>query len=118
MSKDSNNDPKERLVWLDYLVEVIKERTGLDLNDLQIAILKGAYYNQSYDRIAGKYGCSKDHAKRVGSSLWSLLSACMGQAVDKRNVKLMLDRFKQELYLSQQDTLEPPVGVVPSDSKF
>ena len=118
MSKDSKNNPQERLIWLDSLVEVIKERTGLDLNDLQIAILKGAYYNECYDRIAGKYGCSKDHAKRVGSSLWSLLSTCFGQAVDKRNVKVMLDRFKQELYLSQQDTLEPPVGVVPSDSKF
>ena len=118
MNKDSKNNPQERLIWLDSLVEVIREKTGLDLNDLQIAILKGAYYNECYDRIASKYGCSKDHAKRVGSSLWSLLSACFGQAVDKRNVKVMLDRFKQELYLSQQDTLDPPVGVVPSDSKF
>ena len=118
MSKDSKNNPQERLIWLDSLVEVIKERTGLDLNDLQIAILKGAYNNECYDRIASKYGCSKDHAKRVGSSLWSLLSTCFGQVVDKRNVKVMLDRFKQELYLSQQDRLEPPVGVVPSDSKF
>ncbi len=118
MSKDSNNNPKKRLILLDSLIKVIKERTGQNLNNLQITILRGAYYNESYEQIAERYGCSKDHAKRVGSSLWSLLSTWSGQPVDKRNVKLMLDSFEGELYLSQQDTLEPPVGVVPSDSKF
>lgn len=118
MGKDINNNPEEILIWLDSLVEVIKNRTGQNLNELQITVLKGAYHNESYDRIANRYGCSKDHAKRVGSSLWSLLSQCFGQTVDKRNVKVILDRFKTELFFSQQNPLEPPVGVIPSDSKF
>lgn len=110
-----SNNPEQTLISLDSLVEVIKDKIGQDLNNLQITILKGAYCDESYDRIANKYGCSKDHAKRVGSDLWSLLSSQFGQSVDKRNVKFILERLKQELY---DDTLELPVGVVPSNSKF
>ena len=109
------NNTKQTLIYLDSLVELIKDRIGQELNNLQITILKGAYYDESYDQIANKYGCSKDHAKRVGSALWSLLSLHFDQAIDKRNVKFILDQLKQELY---DDTLELPVGVVPSNSKF
>ena len=109
------NNTKQTLISLDSLVELIKDRIGQELNNLQITILKGAYYDESYDQIANKYGCSKDHAKRVGSALWSLLSLHFDQAIDKRNVKFILDHLKQELY---DDTLELPVGVVPSNSKF
>ncbi|KST65520.1 AAA-like domain-containing protein [Mastigocoleus testarum] len=110
-----SNKTKQTLMFLDSLVEVIKDKIGQDLNNLQITILKGAYYDESYEQIAYKYGCSKDHAKRVGSDLWSLLSSHFGQSIDKRNVKFVLEQLKQELY---DDTLELPVGVVPSNSRF
>ena len=118
MRRKSNNNVKPRLIWLDPLIASIEEKTGENLSDLQITIIKGAYYNESYEQIAAQYGCSKDHAKRVGSSLWSLLSRWNNRRIDKRNLKLMLDRFKQESSLFPQDMLEPPVGFVPSDSSF
>lgn len=118
MSKNSNNNPQETLIWLNSLVEVVKERTGQDLSGLETTILKGSYYNESYDSIANRYGCSKDHAKRVGSSLWSLLSECFERHFEKRNFRSMLDCLELELSLSQPDRLEQPEGLVPSDSKF
>ena len=47
MSKNSNNNSKEISILLDSLVDMVKEKTGQDLNDLQITILKGAYYNEA-----------------------------------------------------------------------
>ncbi len=50
--------------------------------------------NQTYKQLSEDYHCSKDHAKRVASDLWKLLSNVLGEDVKKSNFKSILKRIE------------------------
>ncbi|HAZ49348.1 MAG TPA: hypothetical protein DDW76_32755 [Cyanobacteria bacterium UBA11369] len=69
-------------------------QTGQHLNDeLQRAIFRGSWQGNTYAEIADSYPCNESHAKEVGSKLWEILSAALGETVGKKTFKAALERY-------------------------
>ncbi len=83
-------DVKEVLAWADKLVFA---KTGAHLNNLQQAILAGAWDSQKYRDIAEDYHCSEPNVKRVAASLWKLISDELDEKIDKKNFRATMERF-------------------------
>ncbi len=84
------------------LVEkIISTKTSQSLNDLQSAILKGAWQRKTYAVIAEEYGCTEGHAKDVGYLLWQLLSEILEKKVTKNNFRTRISKH----FLAQPNSL-------------
>jgi hypothetical protein len=84
-------DIQEVIEWTE---ERVFAKTGKHLDSLQKTILEGTLENRTYQQVADDYHCSKDHAKRVASELWKLLSDILGEDVKKANLKSILERIE------------------------
>ncbi|MCT7960960.1 NB-ARC domain-containing protein [Laspinema sp. D1] len=82
---------QEAINWTD---DRVFEKTGKHLDSLQRTILEGTLENLTYHQVAENYHCSKDHAKRVASELWRLLSDVLGEEVKKVNLKSILEQIE------------------------
>ncbi|WP_330482853.1 hypothetical protein [Tumidithrix elongata] len=72
--------------------EMVFEKTGKHLDDLQVSILKGVWENQRYAKIAEEYRCTEGHVKDVSYELWQVLSEVFGEMVRKSNLKAVFER--------------------------
>jgi tetratricopeptide (TPR) repeat protein len=79
----------EALEWLDQLV---LEKMGDRLSELQRTLLVQVCQGRTYPEIADRYGCTEGHAKDVGSDLWKLLSEVLGDRITKKNLRVSLLR--------------------------
>lgn len=77
---------------LKFIDELMYMKTGKRLNNLQREIITGILNKQKYADIAETYGCSHGHAKDVGYELLQMLTEIFGEAVDKNNLKSVLER--------------------------
>jgi hypothetical protein len=77
---------------LQFVDEAVYLKTGKRLNDLQRGIIEGTLKRQKYFDIAESYGCTAGHAKDVGYELLQMLSDVFDEAVDKKNLKSVLER--------------------------
>lgn len=73
--------------------ELIFSYTGEHLDDLQQAILEGAFNHQKYAEIAQKNHLSQKYVKEVGGKLWQTISTALGEEVSKSNIKSTLQRY-------------------------
>jgi len=73
---------------------LVVARTGKHLDNLQQAILRGAWDNKKYTEIAKSYHCSKGHVKDTASELWQLLSSVLEEEVNKANIRATLERLQ------------------------
>ena len=83
-------DVQEVLKWADGLVFT---KTGKHLSSLQETILTGVWSSQKYGEIAENGNCTESHVKKVASDLWQILSAMLGEDINKSNFKATLDRI-------------------------
>lgn len=72
--------------------ELVFEKTGEHLDNLQTAIVRGTLQNQKYAEIAAGVHCTEGHIKDVASILWKILSRVLGEKVKKSNFRAALDR--------------------------
>lgn len=77
---------------LKFVDELVYNKTGKHLNDLQRGIIEGTLKHQKYSDIAKNYNCSTGHTKEVGYELWRLLSKIFNETVDKKHLKSILER--------------------------
>ena len=64
------------------------------LTDVEIAILRGAIADQTYEQIAESSGYSISYVKRdVGPKLWRSLSKALGETISKTNFRAALQRY-------------------------
>ncbi|MCL1465695.1 hypothetical protein [Argonema galeatum] len=77
---------------LQFVNEVMYAKTGKRLNNLQREVIMGILKKQKYADIAEAYGCSHGHAKDVGYELLQMFSEIFGEAIDKNNLKSVLER--------------------------
>jgi NB-ARC domain len=117
-------DVKEVLRFAENLVFA---KTGEHLDDLQEAILRGAWKGQRYSKIAEESHCTEGHVRNVASELWQVLSDVLGEELNKSNFKTTLERCRFSIISSKfakdctqinnvnvcGDTLQPPE--VPKD---
>jgi hypothetical protein len=83
-------DAEEILKFGDNLVFT---KTGKHLDNVQEAILIGAWQGQKYPKIAEEAHCSEGHARDVASELWKIFSDVLGEAVNKSNFKSTFKRL-------------------------
>lgn len=86
-------DVQKLLRWADQQVFA---QTDKHLDDLQEAILRGAWERQKYSDIAKSYHCTEVHVKKVASQLWKVLSETLGdgEQVNKSNLRATFDRWQ------------------------
>jgi hypothetical protein len=78
----------------------VAQATGRSLTTVEIAILQGAWFNQTYEQIADFTSYSPSYLSRTAApQLWQLLSNALGETVGKKTVRLCLEgwgRMKDE----------------------
>jgi len=77
--------------WLD---ELVVAKTGKHLNSLEQEVLTGIWDNAKYREIAAdRYHCSEANVKRVAGKLLKLVSAELGEEVNKSNFRAAIERY-------------------------
>ena len=107
---------------LRFAEDLVLSKTGEHLDDLQEAILRGAWKGQRYSKIAEESHCTEGHVRNVASELWQVLSDVLGEELNKSNFKTTLERCRFSIISSKfakdctqinnvnvcGDTLQPP----------
>lgn len=77
---------------LEFVDQVVYDKTGKRLNDLQRGIIEGTLNRRKYAEIADSYRLSEGHVKDRGYELLQMLSEVFDEPVDKHNLKSVLER--------------------------
>ncbi|MEG4445758.1 NB-ARC domain-containing protein [Microcoleus sp. AT9_B5] len=77
---------------LQFVDQLVVERTGKHLDDVQRAVVEGTWERQTYNDIAQKCHVTKNHIGDVGAELWQLLSEALGEDIKKSNFRSNLER--------------------------
>ncbi|MBE9095318.1 hypothetical protein [Tychonema sp. LEGE 07203] len=77
---------------LEFVDQVVYDKTGKRLNDLQRGIIEGTLNRLKYAEIADSYRLSEGHVKDRGYELLQMLSDVFDEPVDKHNLKSVLER--------------------------
>lgn len=76
--------------------KAVFDKQANHLNDVQKAILSGTWERQEYHKIAENHGYTPDYLKNdVGSKLWKILSEALGEKVNKKNFRTVVERQAQ-----------------------
>lgn len=95
MCRLDKNPSDEASQTFKMVEQVITRKRGKPLNNLQRAILKGAWQEHTYEDIAAMTHCSEGHIKDVAADLWKQLSDGLGERVGKKNWKAIMERLAQ-----------------------
>ncbi|WP_373479196.1 hypothetical protein [Geminocystis sp.] len=76
---------------LEFIDEVMEDKTGKVLTDLQRSILEGTLKGEKYSDIGDKNGFTEGHVRDVGYQLLQLLSNIFDKPLHKRNLKQFLE---------------------------
>ncbi len=83
---------------IEYADQLLYERTGRHLSDLQSCIIQQSWQGQTYGQVATIAGYSEGHIKDVASQLWRLLSEALGERITKGNLRSrLINRVKRTL---------------------
>ncbi|MEO0807915.1 MAG: NB-ARC domain-containing protein [Cyanobacteria bacterium J06643_4] len=83
---------------IEYADQLLYERTGKHLSDLQSHILQQSWQGQTYSQVANNAGYSEGHIKDVASQLWQLLSEALGERITKGNLRSrLINRIKRTI---------------------
>ncbi|MEL6554347.1 MAG: NB-ARC domain-containing protein [Cyanobacteria bacterium J06621_11] len=79
---------------VEYADQLLYERTGKHLSDLQSDIIQQSLHGKTYGQVAILVGYSEGHVKDVASQLWKILSEALGERITKGNLR---SRLKQRI---------------------
>ena len=98
---------------IEYADQLVYERTGKHLSDLQSRILQQTWQGRTYGQVASSAGYSEGHVKDVASQLWKALSEALGERITKGNLRSrLINRAKRTFKHAAPDTYESIAGVV------
>jgi len=75
--------------WVNNL---IVDKTGEHLTPIQEAILTGVWQRQKYPQIAKEFNCSESHVKKEAAKLWEKLGEELGEDLKKFNFRSKLEK--------------------------
>lgn len=84
-------DAEEILRFADNLVFA---KTAKRLDNLQRAVVRGAWQGKTYPQIAKESYCTPRHIRNVASKLWQLLSEILEENVKKSNFQSVMERYE------------------------
>ena len=83
---------------IEYADQLLYERTGKHLSDLQSDIIQQSWKGKTYGQVATLAGYSEGHVKDVASQLWKTLSEALGEQITKGNLRSRLkNRIKRTI---------------------
>ena len=88
-------DAEEILRFADNLVF---DKTGKRLDDLQRAVVRGAWQRKTYPQIAKESYSTPRNIRNVGSKLWQLFSQALEENITKSNFCSAMERYKISLF--------------------
>ena len=97
---------------LKFADNLVFTKTGKHLDNVQEAILIGAWQGQKYSQIAEEAHCSEGHARDVASELWKILSDVLGEVVNKSNFKSTFKRLHISIVSSTVEKNSVQIGNV------
>ena len=74
--------------------EIVFEKTGQHLDDLQKAVLEGTIKRKRYRQIAEDFNYSESCIRSIGAELWQILSDELGEIVTKSNFRSAMERWQ------------------------
>ncbi|MFK8186403.1 MAG: NB-ARC domain-containing protein [Phormidesmis sp.] len=98
---------------IEYADQLLYERTGKHLSDLQSRILQQTWQGHTYGQVASSAGYSEGHVKDVAAQLWKALSEALGERITKGNLRSrLINRAKRTFKHAAPDTYESIASVV------
>ncbi|MFM6306944.1 MAG: hypothetical protein ACKPGB_01475, partial [Dolichospermum sp.] len=79
---------------LQFVDQLVFERTGKHLDDVQQAVIEGSYKGQTYNEIAESNHFNKSHVGEIGGELWKFLSEVLGEDIKKTNFRSTVERLQ------------------------
>jgi WD40 repeat protein len=76
--------------------QIIFTRTAQYLNDLDSELLTACCNGESYGNFASRKNYTTDHIKSRAAKLWKLLSAGLGESINRDNFQQGLERYQQK----------------------
>jgi ABC-type dipeptide/oligopeptide/nickel transport system ATPase subunit len=70
---------------LQFVDQLVFERTGKHLDNVQKAVVEGTWEGKTYSEIGEENHFHKNHASDLGAELWKLLSEALGEDIKKTN---------------------------------
>ncbi|MFM6003702.1 MAG: ATP-binding protein, partial [Sphaerospermopsis kisseleviana] len=70
-----------------FVDQIVFDKTGKHLDDIQTAVIAGTWERQTYDNIAQEHNVTKNHIGDVGAELWQLLSKALNEDIKKTNFR-------------------------------
>ena len=77
---------------LQFADQLILNKTGKRLDDLQKTVITGVYDGKTYETIADQCHRSESRVRSVGRKLWQILSESLGEDVNKHNFCWTIER--------------------------
>ncbi|WP_341737114.1 NB-ARC domain-containing protein [Microcoleus sp. CAWBG640] len=96
---------KEMLKFAD---DIVFAKTGQHLDDLQAAVLQGTLQRETYKEIAKDFDCSESRTREIGAKLWQILSEDLGEDINKKNFRSVMERFQVSIYsnVAQEESVQ------------
>ncbi len=93
---DKNHDPNNDILFQEVLILVeglIMAKTGKQLSNIDVLVLRGSWKGDKYSQIAANGGYTDEYLKNdIGPKLWKRLSQALGKKVTKNNFKAILEQ--------------------------
>lgn len=83
--------------------DVVFDKTGEHLDNLQEAILRGTMQGETYTNIAKEVHANESYVRDVGSKLWKMLSEELGENVKKSNFRVVIQKLKNSNILNFEE---------------
>lgn len=93
----------------------VSARLNRSLTDVEIIVLRGAWYRQDYDQIAAQSQYATSYISQdVAPKLWKALTVALGEKVKKSNFKEPLKRFWEKHLLGEEMAFDSSRAVLDS----
>ena len=88
----------EFAIALELVEQLVQEKTGKPLLDVEKVVFQGAWEGLTYDQIAERSSNYEANYLKgdVGPNFWKLLSEVFGEQVSKRNVRAVLEKWEKQ----------------------
>lgn len=79
---------------LRFVDDLVFNKTGKHLDNLQETILRATWDGEKYSNIAQKHHCTQRHVGNVASKLWQLISEESEEKIHKSNFRAAMKRYQ------------------------
>ncbi|MBU7581937.1 MAG: AAA family ATPase [Nostoc sp. TH1S01] len=77
-----------------FVDQIVFDKTGKHLDDIQTAVVEGTWQRKTYDDIAQECKVTKNHVGDIGAELWQLLSQILEEDIKKNNFRSTFERLQ------------------------